>query len=148
MMVVVAVADVAPGLRVPCALEGATLPGGFRIKRTTMRGVESQGMLCSAKELGIDADASGLMELPGDAPVGKPLAEYLRLPDMAIEVELTPNRGDCLGMLGLADEVAAELGARAKAFEQIDTHHFPKVRSFDLDGGTVEPRFDRRCAGG
>ncbi|HJR14659.1 MAG TPA: phenylalanine--tRNA ligase subunit beta, partial [Rhodanobacteraceae bacterium] len=88
------------GLVAPLATVGAKLPNSVTIKTAKLRGVESQGMLCSAKELGIDADASGLMELPDDAPVGKPLAEYLRLPDASIEVELTPNRGDCLGMLG------------------------------------------------
>ncbi|MGN6789278.1 MAG: phenylalanine--tRNA ligase subunit beta, partial [Rhodanobacteraceae bacterium] len=105
------------GLVAPLARIGATLPNGITIKAAKLRGVESQGMLCSAKELGIDYDASGLMELPENAPVGKPLAEYLRLPDTAIEVELTPNRADCLGMIGLADEVAAEFGARAKPFK-------------------------------
>jgi len=105
------------GLVAPLAMIGATLPNGTTIKVAKLRGVESQGMLCSARELGIDTDASGLMELPADAPIGKPLAGYLRLPDAAIEVELTPNRGDCLGMIGLADEVAAEFGGRAKSFD-------------------------------
>lgn len=105
------------GLVAPLAMIGATLPNGITIKAAKLRGIESRGMLCSAKELGIDADASGLMELPAGAPVGRPLAEYLGLPDAAIEVELTPNRGDCLGMLGLADEVAAEFGSCAKPFD-------------------------------
>ena len=105
------------GLLAPLAMSGAKLPNGITIKTAELRGIESQGMLCSGKELGIDADASGLMELSADAPIGKPLTEYLRLPDTAIEVELTPNRGDCLGMVGLADEVAAEFGARARPFE-------------------------------
>ena len=105
------------GLVAPLAMIGATLPNGITIKAAKLRGIESRGMLCSAKELGIDADASGLMELPAGAPIGKPLAEYLGLPDAAIEVELTPNRGDCLGMLGLADEVAAEFGSCAKPFD-------------------------------
>ncbi|HXP01150.1 MAG TPA: phenylalanine--tRNA ligase subunit beta, partial [Luteibacter sp.] len=65
------------GIRVPLAMVGATLPGNVPIKAAKLRGVESSGMLCSAKELGIDADASGLLELPSDAPIGKPLAEYL-----------------------------------------------------------------------
>lgn len=105
------------GVLAPLATIGAMLPGDITIKAAKLRGVESQGMLCSARELGIDADASGLLELPADAPVGKPLAEYLGLPDASIEIELTPNRGDCLGMLGLADEVAAEFGLRAKVLD-------------------------------
>jgi phenylalanyl-tRNA synthetase beta chain len=104
------------GLVAPLAMLGAKLPGGITIKAAKLRGVESSGMLCSAKELGIAADAAGLMELPADAPLGKPVAEYLGLPDASIEIELTPNRGDCLGMVGLADEVAAEFGTRAQPF--------------------------------
>ncbi|MEO6968347.1 MAG: phenylalanine--tRNA ligase subunit beta [Rhodanobacteraceae bacterium] len=105
------------GLKAPLATIGATLPDGVAIKATKLRGVDSTGMLCSAKELGIDNDASGLMELPDDAPVGAPLAQYLGLPDASIELKLTPNRSDCLGMRGLIDEVAAEFGAQAKLFD-------------------------------
>ena len=94
------------GLRAPLALEGAVLPGGFKIKTSKLRGIPSHGMLCSAKELGIDEDASGLMELPGDAKAGLDLREYLELDDHLIEVDLTPNRADCLSIEGLAREVA------------------------------------------
>lgn len=104
------------GLVAPLAMVGARLPGGSVIKPAKLRGIESAGMFCSARELGVDADASGLMELPDDAPIGQPLAQSLGLPDTSIEIELTPNRGDCLGMLGLADEVAAEFGAEVKPF--------------------------------
>lgn len=95
------------GLKAPLAMIGAKLPNGIEIRKAALRGVESSGMLCSAKELGLDADASGLMELPVDAPVGKPLAQYLELPDARIELKLTPNRPDCLGLRGLAHDVAA-----------------------------------------
>ncbi len=95
------------GLLAPLARVGARLPGGLEIKAASLRGVESQGMLCSARELGIDADAAGLMELPGDAVPGTPLATLLGLPDAVIELGLTPNRADCLGMLGLAVDVGA-----------------------------------------
>ncbi|MBS0558238.1 MAG: phenylalanine--tRNA ligase subunit beta [Proteobacteria bacterium] len=95
------------GLKAPLATIGAKLPNGIEIRKAALRGLESSGMLCSAKELGIDADASGLMELPADAPTGKPLAEYLALPDARIELKLTPNRPDCLGLRGLAHDVAA-----------------------------------------
>jgi phenylalanyl-tRNA synthetase beta chain len=98
------------GLKAPLATIGAKLPNGMEIKKAALRGVESNGMLCSAKELGIDADASGLLELPADASAGKPLAEYLGLPDARIELKLTPNRPDCLGLRGLAYDVAALFG--------------------------------------
>nr|WP_199045813.1 phenylalanine--tRNA ligase subunit beta [Dyella sp. ASV24] len=99
-----------PGLVAPLATVGATLPGGIAIKAAKLRGVESFGMLCSAKELGIDPDASGLLELPADAPVGTPLATYLGLPDASIEIKLTPNRADCFSVRGIAFDVAAALG--------------------------------------
>src|SRR3546814_451703 len=82
------------GLVAPLATIGTRI-GDITIKAAKLRGVESNGMLCSAKELGIDADASGLLELPDDAPPGTPLAEYLGLPDASIELKLTPNRADC-----------------------------------------------------
>ena len=99
------------GLKAPLATVGAKLPNGTEIKKATVRGAESFGMLCSAKELGVDADASGLMELSTDAPVGKALAGYLGLPDARIELKLTPNRPDCLGLRGLAYDVSALFGA-------------------------------------
>ncbi|MEP6897050.1 MAG: phenylalanine--tRNA ligase subunit beta [Rhodanobacter sp.] len=102
------------GLKVPLAKVGANLPGGMAIKAAKLRGVESFGMLCSAKELGIDADASGLLELPSDAPVGQSLADYLGLPDATFELKLTPNRPDCLGLVGLAHDVAALFGSMVK----------------------------------
>src|SRR5512143_4170794 len=95
-----------PGLKAPLAKIGAKV-GEFTIKAAKLRGVESAGMLCSAKELGIDADASGLLELPDDAPVGKSLAEYLGLPDAVIDLGLTPNRADCLSVVGIANDVGA-----------------------------------------
>ncbi|TAN09001.1 MAG: phenylalanine--tRNA ligase subunit beta [Rhodanobacteraceae bacterium] len=137
------------GLVAPLATLGAKLPGGITIKAAKLRGVESSGMLCSAKELGIATDATGLMELPADAPVGQPLAEYLGLPDAAIEIELTPNRGDCLGMAGLADEVAAEFGTRAKPLEVAPV--VPAIaapRVIRLDAGTDCPCYLGRAVRG
>ena len=103
--------NVAVGLNVPCALPGAKLPGDFTIKVAKVRGIESSGMLCSAKELGIDEDASGLLVLPADAPVGQSIREYLDLDDNQFELKLTPNRADCLSLLGIAREVGAITGA-------------------------------------
>ena len=93
------------GIKVPFATVGALLPGDFKIKKAKLRGVESFGMLCAQDELGLGDEASGLWELPADAPVGTNLVEYLDLDDMIIEVDLTPNRGDCLSIRGLAREV-------------------------------------------
>lgn len=94
------------GLKAPFAQVGAVLPNDFRINKAKLRGVESCGMLCGASELGMEDLLDGLMELSPDATVGQDLRDYLALNDTIIEVDLTPNRGDCLGMLGLAREVA------------------------------------------
>ena len=94
------------GMKAPLAIEGGKLPGGMTITQSSLRGIDSYGMLCSAKELGLEETQSGLMALPADAPVGADLREYLQLNDVAIEVDLTPNRADCLSVEGLAREVA------------------------------------------
>ncbi|MHA6787878.1 phenylalanine--tRNA ligase subunit beta [Pseudomonas bijieensis] len=99
--------NVRPGLKIPFAMIGAELPGDFKIKKAKLRGVESNGMLCSQAELQIGEGNDGLMELPADAPVGQDIREYLGLDDASIEVDLTPNRGDCLSLAGLAREVGA-----------------------------------------
>ncbi|MEE8496553.1 MAG: phenylalanine--tRNA ligase subunit beta [Xanthomonadales bacterium] len=99
------------GIRVPLARVGASIDPGCKIKQAKLRGVESYGMLCSAQELGLSEDHSGLMELPHDAPIGKDLREYLGLEDVTIEVNLTPNRADCLSIRGLARDVAASCSA-------------------------------------
>ncbi|WP_027149258.1 phenylalanine--tRNA ligase subunit beta [Methylobacter tundripaludum] len=106
LQIVCGASNVRVGLRIPAALIGAVLPGDFKIKRSKLRGVESFGMLCSEKELGLAADANGLMELAADAPVGVDIRDYLSLNDNIIEVDLTPNRADCLSVEGIAREVA------------------------------------------
>ena len=108
------------GIRIPVATVGALLPPGadgkpFAIKLGKLRGVESQGMLCSAKELGIDEDASGLLELAVDAPIGTNLREHLKLDDTLLTLKLTPNLGHCLSVYGVAREVSAITGAPLKA---------------------------------
>lgn len=95
------------GLKAPVATLGAQLSPEFSIKTTKIRGVESSGMLCSTAELGLTETAEGLMELPKDAPVGKDLRKYLNLDDHILTLKITPNRGDCLSILGVAREVAA-----------------------------------------
>jgi len=110
--------NVAVGQKVPVALVGATLSGGMEIKTSRLRGVDSHGMLCSAAELGIDPDnpesAAGIMLLPGDAPVGADILQYLGLDDVILEFELTPNRADCLAVINIAREVAAVTGGKLK----------------------------------
>jgi len=98
---------------VPVAVVGTTLPNGVTIKKAKLRGVTSEGMNCSAPELGVGSDASGLLILPPDAPVGQPFAQYRGLADTVLELEVTPNRPDCLSMAGVAREVAAVTGRSA-----------------------------------
>ncbi|EKT4465568.1 phenylalanine--tRNA ligase subunit beta [Pseudomonas putida] len=96
-----------PGIKIPFAMIGAELPGDFKIKKAKLRGVESFGMLCSAAELQISEENDGLLELAADAPVGEDIRAYLNLDDASIEIGLTPNRGDCLSIAGLARDVSA-----------------------------------------
>ena len=112
LQVVCGAPNVRPGLKIPFAMIGAKLPGDFKIKKAKLRGVESNGMLCSETELQIGTDDSGLMELAPDSPAGGDLREYLGLDDASIEIGLTPNRGDCLSIAGLAREVGAIYGAQ------------------------------------
>ncbi len=112
LQVVCGAPNVAAGQKVPCALVGAKLPG-LEIKRAKLRGVESNGMLCSARELGLSEDHSGLLVLPQDAPVGEDIRRYLDLDDTVLTLKLTPNRGDCLSMTGVARDLAALAGVAA-----------------------------------
>ena len=137
-----------PGLVAPLATVG-TVVGEITIKAAKLRGVDSNGMLCSAKELGIDADASGLLELPDDAPIGAPIAEYLSLPDASIEIKLTPNRADCFSVRGIAFDVAAACGSGVVAF---DATPMPALNdstlAVELDAGAKVPRFVGRVIEG
>ena len=154
------------GIKVPLATVGAKLPGGpFQpamasgalgllpsgvvIKAAKLRGVESFGMLCSAKELGIDADASGLLELPLDAPIGQSLADYLGLPDASFELKLTANRPDCLGLVGLAHDVAALFGSAVKVSAQAIAPVTSEARrGIRLEAGKDAPRYLGRIVEG
>lgn len=112
--------NVRPGMKVPCAVAGAKLPPGedgkpFEIKVGKLRGVESQGMLCSARELKLSEDHGGLLDLPDDAPVGQNFRDYYQLNDLKFTIKLTPNKADCLSVLGVAREVSALTGAPLKA---------------------------------
>jgi phenylalanyl-tRNA synthetase beta chain len=105
--IVCGASNVRQGLKVPVAIVGAVLPGDLKIKKAKLRGIESQGMLCSASELGFSDVAKGLMELPDDAPIGSDFREYLQLNDTILDINITPNRADCLSIAGLAREMAA-----------------------------------------
>ncbi|WP_158934331.1 phenylalanine--tRNA ligase subunit beta [Burkholderia sp. S171] len=115
--------NVSPGIKVPVALVGAELPpaeaGGapFAIKLSKLRGVESQGMLCSARELKLSEDHSGLMILPADTPIGQDIRQTLNLDDTVFEIKLTPNKADCLSVFGVARETAAITGAPLRALD-------------------------------
>lgn len=106
LQVVCGAGNVRVGLKAPFAKVGGQIGSEFTIKEAKLRGVTSQGMLCGADELGLSDERDGLMELPVDAPVGMDFAAYLALPDTVLEVDLTPNRGDCLSITGLARELA------------------------------------------
>ncbi len=110
LQIVCGATNMKPGDKVPTALVGATLPGGFEIGRRKMRGVESFGMMCSARELGMGEDHMGLLILPEDAPIGQDIRTYLGLDDAILEIEVTPNRGDWASMIGVARELAAWFG--------------------------------------
>lgn len=110
LQIVCGAANARVGLKAPCALVGAELPG-ISIKQAKVRGVESFGMMCSEKELGLAAEASGLLELPADALVGQDIREFFQLNDTIFTLKLTPNRADCLSVYGIARDVAAMTGA-------------------------------------
>lgn len=105
LQIVCGARNVAAGMRVPVATVGAVLAGDFKIKKAKLRGVQSLGMICSASELGLAETSDGIMSLPLDAPIGQDFRIYLGLEDQSIDVDLTPDRGDCLGLAGIAREV-------------------------------------------
>jgi len=117
LQIVCGAANARAGLRTALAQVGAVLPGGLNIKAAKLRGVESAGMLCSAKELGLAETSDGIIEFPADAPVGLAVRDYLKLDDEVLELAITPNRGDAMSVRGIAREVAALTGA---AFNSVD----------------------------
>jgi phenylalanyl-tRNA synthetase beta chain len=121
--------NVRAGMKVPCATIGAVLPGNFEIKQAKMRGVESHGMLCSARELGLSEDHGGLLELPATLAAGTPLRQAMDLDDQVLTLKLTPNKADCLSVFGIAREVAAITGAPLKrhTFTAVAPKHQDKL---------------------
>ncbi|MGG2097578.1 phenylalanine--tRNA ligase subunit beta [Acinetobacter haemolyticus] len=106
LQIVCGAPNVRVGMKAPVATIGAVLPGDFKIKKGKLRGIESQGMLCGASEIDLEDKIDGLLELPADAPVGMNIREYLKLDDNVIDISITPNRGDCFSIRGIAREIA------------------------------------------
>lgn len=130
------------GLKVAVACVGAVLPGNFKIKKAKLRGQPSFGMLCSFSELGISDDHDGILELPSEAPIGTDIREYLDLNDTAIEIDLTPNRADCLGLRGVAREVGV-LNSLAVTYPEISpvTATITDIKAVHLDAADACPRY-------
>ncbi|MFA7239683.1 MAG: phenylalanine--tRNA ligase subunit beta [Sulfuricellaceae bacterium] len=148
LQIVCGAPNVAVGMKAPCALVGANLPG-MEIKQARLRGVESFGMLCSAKELGLVNDAGGLLALPADAPVGEDIRAYLDLNDKLFTLKLTPNRSDCLSVHGVAREVAAITGAPLKPVKIVPIHVSSTKRiAVRLDAPQACPRYAGRVISG
>lgn len=139
--------NIAPGNIVPLAKVGAVIPGGYTIKSSVLRGEKSDGMLCSEAELEIGSDATGIMQLSPDLVLGQPLEEALNLEDTVLDVNVTPNRPDCLSMIGIAREVAALTGRKIKwpavrIHEKApDIHSLTSVKIIDSD---LCPRYTAR----
>lgn len=129
------------GIKVPTALVGAILSNDQAIKKTQLRGVDSFGMLCSAEELGIEDNSEGLLILDHDASIGADIIESLHLDDYVIEVDLTPNRGDCLSVLGIAREISASTGAKLKQ------QKITKVRNSSKKKISVSVSAGKQCPG-
>lgn len=148
LQIVCGAPNVAAGMKVPCALVGAKLPG-IDIKKAKVRGIESFGMLCSARELGLSEDHAGLLALADDVPVGTNVRKYLDLDDRAITIKLTPNRADCLSLLGIARELSALTGTPLNAPTVTPVAPvIDDVRSIVLDAPASCPRYCGRIVRG
>ena len=151
LQIVCGAPNVREGMLAPVATIGATLPVGLTIKRAKLRGETSEGMLCSEKELGLSDAAAGLMELPTDIPLGTPLSEALGLDDVVFELEITPNRPDCLSLIGIAREIRAEIGNPLKpptvdlTESDIDAQ---ELTSVTIDAPDLCPRYAARVIQG
>lgn len=148
LSIVCGAGNVSVGMKAPCAMVGAKLPG-IKIKKAKVRGIESFGMMCSDKELGLAETSDGLLELPADAPVGQNIRDYLDLDDKLFTLKLTPNRSDCLSLNGIAREVAALTSADLQALPQ-PSFALANERSFAIkvDAPAACPRYSGRVISG
>lgn len=151
LQIVCGAPNVREGMLAPVATIGATLPIGLTIKRAKLRGEESHGMLCSEKELGLSEDATGLMELPTDLSLGTSISEALGLDDVVFELEITPNRPDCLSLIGVAREIRAETGNPLK-LPQVDFNEdetdIREITSVTIEAPDLCPRYAARVIRG
>ena len=151
LQIVCGAPNVREGMLAPVATIGATLPVGLTIKRAKLRGETSDGMLCSEKELGLSEDAAGLMDLPADIPLGTSFSEALGLDDVVFELEITPNRPDCLSMIGVAREIRAETGNALKLpqvdFQESETD-ICEMTSVTIEVPDLCPRYAARVIRG
>lgn len=151
LQIVCGAPNVREGMLAPVATIGATLPIGLTIKRAKLRGEESHGMLCSEKELGLSEEAAGLMDLPADIPLGTSFSEALGLDDVVFELEITPNRPDCLSMIGVAREIRAETGNALKLpqvdFSESETD-IREMTSVAIEAPDLCPRYAARVIQG
>ncbi len=150
LQIVCGARNIAEGDLVPVALVGASLPGGIKIKKSAIRGVESSGMLCSANELGIDDKSEGILQLPKHAVLGEPVARLLggQQEDTIFELELTANRGDCLSILGLAREAAPLLKTKLREPKpprfRMSQHRTSSIIKVEVDDANLCPRYVAR----
>ena len=151
LQIVCGAPNVREGMLAPVATIGATLPIGLTIKRAKLRGETSHGMLCSEKELGLSEDATGLMELPTDLSLGTSISEALGLADVVFELEITPNRPDCLSLIGVAREIRAETGNPLK-LPQVDFNEdetdIREITSVTIEAPDLCPRYAARVIRG
>ncbi len=149
LAVVCGAPNVKAGMKAPCALVGAELAGDVKIKQAKVRGIESNGMLCSARELGLSDDHSGILALPDDARVGEDFRKFARLDDHLFTLKLTPNRGDCLSLLGIAREVSHLTGAELREPETRQVKNaIADVRAIRLANPEGCPRYCGRIIRG
>ncbi|WP_116964179.1 phenylalanine--tRNA ligase subunit beta [Fastidiosibacter lacustris] len=142
LTIVCGAGNVYAGMKAPLAKIGARLPGDFKIKKSELRGQESFGMLCSEKELGISEESEGLMDLPIDAPIGIDIRQYLQLDDDVIEVDLTPNRADCLSVYGIAREVSALTSSKLIKLPVVELQATQKAsKTIISQASTLCPRY-------
>ena len=149
LQIVCGAPNVQEGMQAPVATIGTALPNGLTIKRAKLRGTESHGMLCSEKELGISDDAAGLMELPADFAAGTSLAEALGLDDVVMQLEITPNRADCLSLIGVAREIRADTGNPLKLPSSKGLSYGERIpTSVTIDVPALCPRYAARVIQG
>jgi len=145
LQIVCGASNIAEGDIVPVALPGAVLPGNFEIKVSKLRGVESEGMICSGKELEISQDSEGILQLPKDSPIGEPLTRLLGHDDTVLEFDLTPNRADCLSVIGLAREIAPLLKTKLREPKpsrfRITPHRTSSIVTIEVENPDLCPRY-------